>query len=90
VVYEVKITRIINDKKEQCKAAFEWMQFLPKEWDIKDNTCIIMVDKEVPDNVAKSVSEQMKKFTGVTLKFKMRTPAGAKTEDKNTKNLNNK
>jgi len=81
LVYDVTIKRIITDKKEMCHATFEWIQFMPKEWDVKDDICTIMVNKAIPDDVLKTVGAELKKYTGVDLKFKLRSGSDQAKKD---------
>ncbi|HLC84384.1 MAG TPA: peptidylprolyl isomerase [Candidatus Nanoarchaeia archaeon] len=72
ISYDVTIKRIVTDKKEQAKAAFEWMRFMPREWDIKGDKAVVMVAKPVPDTVKNPVTAQFKHFTGMDLEFELR------------------
>jgi FKBP-type peptidyl-prolyl cis-trans isomerase SlyD len=65
LVYDVKIRRIITDKKEQVQSLLDLILSVRKdeaEIEIKDNECRIKIKKKFPEEVLKKIGAKIKEL----------------------------
>ena len=65
LVYDIKILRVVNDKKEQVQSLLSLILSADKkdsEIEIKDNSCTVKLKKKFPDEVLKKVEEKIKEL----------------------------
>lgn len=71
VTYEIKINRVVDDKKEQVGALLKSLTGLDKiDVEIKDNKAVVTFPAKLPDEVLKGFSEKVKDLCGVEAEFK--------------------
>jgi len=85
VVYDVNIKRIVSDKKEQVKGLLSvLMKLEPVDVKIENEQAVIMIKKELPDNVKDHISKELCSMVGLKkAEFK-------KEEEKKDKNPESK
>lgn len=65
LVYDIKILRVVNDKKEQVQSLLSLILSADKketEIEIKDSSCTVKLKKKFPDEVLKKVEEKIKEL----------------------------
>ncbi len=66
LVYDIKVIRIVNDKKEQVQSLLGLILSVDKgdaEIALKDSECTVKLKKKFPDEVLKKVNDKIKELT---------------------------
>ncbi len=66
LVYDIKVIRIVNDKKEQVQSLLDLILSVRKEDTeiaLKDSECTVKLKKKFPDEVLKKVNDKIKELT---------------------------
>jgi len=69
VVYEIKVNRIVSDKKEQVSALLRVLLGVSVPIELKENKVSIAFPAEVPESLSKPLSDKIKDLTGCDVEF---------------------
>ncbi|MEM4246756.1 MAG: hypothetical protein QXF14_00315, partial [Candidatus Woesearchaeota archaeon] len=66
VVYDVKINRIVTDKKEQLKAVFAMLlNISPEKMELENSRAKVLLKQELPKEILPELQKKIKELTGI-------------------------
>ncbi len=72
VVYDVKVNKVVTDKKEQLKALFAMLLNLhPEKLEVEGNKAKIELKQELPKEIIPELQKKVKELTGVDADIKV-------------------
>jgi len=77
IIYDLDIKKIITDNKEKMQALLKLVRLPNSGFEIKDSVVTIKLDQVAPEQYLKMFSDDVKRLTGLTLKYEQ-----PKTENK--------